>query len=92
MLKRSWVEIDLNLIKKNYHAYKNTLKPNQSVMAVVKADAYGHDGVACADALYGICDVFAVALVEEGIELRLGGIDKEILVLVPPMKKDLFPR
>ncbi len=86
---RNLAEINLSLLRENAKNIRKKLPKNTLFCAVVKADAYGHGGVACADALYGICDVFAVALVEEGIELRLGGIDKEILVLVPPIKKDL---
>ena len=86
---RNLAEINLSLLRENAKNIRKNLPKNTLFCAVVKADAYGHGGVACADALYGICDVFAVALVEEGIELRLGGIDKEILILVPPMKNDL---
>ena len=53
--------------------------------AVVKADAYGHGGAMVCQALAGVADCFAVALVEEGVRLRLAGVSADILVLVPPL-------
>lgn len=57
--------------------------------AVVKADAYGHGAPECAAALYDVVDCFAVAITEEGIQLRQSGIDKEILVLTAPFYEDI---
>lgn len=51
------------------------------LLAVVKADAYGHGAVACARALAPRVWGFAVSLVEEGVELRRAGIEKPIVVL-----------
>ena len=65
------------------------IKVKTKFCAVVKADAYGHGASVCASALYDIVDCFAVAIAEEGIELRLSGIDKEILVLTAPFPEDL---
>ena len=56
--------------------------------AVVKADAYGHGGAMVCQALTGVADCFAVALVEEGVRLRLAGISADILVLVPPLSEE----
>ena len=42
-----------------------------------------------ASAIYKVADCFAVALVEEGVKLRLSGIDKDILVLIPPFIEDI---
>ena len=56
--------------------------------AVVKADAYGHGAVAVAQALSGVADMFAVALVEEGAQLRHAGVREDILVLCPPLGED----
>lgn len=55
--------------------------PGSSLMAVVKANAYGHGALACARALRGEADAFAVATLEEGLELRDGGIQDPITVL-----------
>ena len=43
--KRSWVEVDLSQIRMNYLLYKKALKRDASIMAVIKADAYGHGDV-----------------------------------------------
>ena len=75
--------IDLGIIKKNAIAVKSKLKGNTKLCAVVKADAYGHGAEVISSALYPYADCFAVALLEEGIKLRLSGIDKEILCLIP---------
>ncbi len=51
--------------------------------AVVKSDAYGHGMERVANALYPVCDWFAVSNVAEGLRLRTIGIDKPVLVMVP---------
>lgn len=81
--------IDLRVIKKNALAVKKLLPDKTRLCAVVKANAYGHGAEKVADALYALCDMFAVALTEEGVGLRLSGIDKPVLVLLPCLKKDL---
>lgn len=58
-----------------------TVGPKVGVLAVIKADAYGHGALACAQALERRAWGFAVSLVEEGIELRRGGIAVPIVVL-----------
>ena len=55
------------------------------LIAVIKADAYGHGAVRVAQALHEIAEMFAVATVEEGIELREAGIRKPILILFSPL-------
>lgn len=82
-------EINLAKLVDNALAVKKLLKPNVKFCAVVKADAYGHGSVKVANALYKIADCFAVAIAEEGIELRRGGIDKEVLVFNPVFEQDL---
>ena len=86
---RNKAYINLNVLRENAISVKEKLKDKVKFCAVVKADAYGHGAPKIASAIYTIVDCFAVALVEEGIELRLSGIDKDILVLVPPFKVDL---
>ena len=81
--------INLNELKHNALNIKNKLPKKVKFNAVVKADAYGHGAPAVANALYQIVDSFSVALVEEAITLRLSGIEKDILVLIPPMPCDL---
>ena len=76
---RSWAEVDLSCIVNNYNIYKRFAGKN--VMAVVKANAYGHGAVRVARHLQEKVDFFAVATLEEGLELREAGIHKPILDL-----------
>jgi len=71
--------IDLAALVHNYQLAR-TLGGGR-VLAVVKADAYGHGAVACARALDGLADGFGVAAIEEAIELREAGIRAPILLL-----------
>ncbi len=78
----TWAEISLPALKHNYLTIRNHLSAPAQLMAVVKANAYGHGAVECARALESInADWFGVALVEEGIELRLAGISRPIFCL-----------
>ena len=81
----AWVEIDQGALRRNTRAFKNLLGPRQRLCCVVKADAYGHGAVACAKIMHATgTDMFAVATVDEGVELREGGITEPILVLSEP--------
>ena len=81
----SWVEIDRGALRRNTRAYKNLLNSRQRLCCVVKADAYGHGAVECAKIMYSAgADMFAVATVNEGVELRQGGLAKPILILSEP--------
>lgn len=78
----TWVEIDRDALAANFHLVKERVGSDISVMAVVKANAYGHGAVECAQRLEEEgASWFAVALPEEGIELRNAGITKPILCL-----------
>ena len=81
-------KIDLNTIKNNALKVKKLLN-GKKLCAVVKADAYGHGAPVVANALYPICDCYAVAILEEAVCLRQSGIDKQILMLVPPFESDV---
>ncbi len=78
----TWAEINLDNLAFNFHSVKSFVGSEPKYMAVVKADAYGHGAVECAKRLEaeGV-DWFAVALPEEGVELRRAGIRKLILCL-----------
>ena len=78
---RVYAEIDLDAIKRNAESVRRIVGLNTKIMAVVKADGYGHGAVMTAKAVQGIADAYAVATIEEAIELRHNGIDKEILIL-----------
>ncbi len=69
-------------IRKNALAFREN--SGARLCAVVKADAYGHGGEEVAAALADIADCFAVAILEEGIAIRLAACGKPILVFTPP--------
>ena len=74
--------VDLDAAAANYRALGRGLPPGCSVLPVVKADAYGHGAVHVARRLAKEgAAAFAVALVEEGLELRRAGILQPILVM-----------
>lgn len=75
----TFVKIDLDAILENFRAIRE--KAGVPVMAVVKADAYGHGAVPVARLLEPECGYFGVASVAEALELRRAGIRKPILVL-----------
>lgn len=75
----TWAEISLPALTDNYRTIRKHLNRDAQFMAVVKANAYGHGAVRCAQALEAAgADWFGVALVEEGIELRNAGIARPI--------------
>jgi alanine racemase len=82
-LRRAWLEIDTGALARNFRRVAAATAPAR-VLPVVKADAYGHGAVIVARALEpeGAAG-FAVALVEEGIELRRAGVAAPVLVLSP---------
>ena len=81
-MERGWVEIDLRALKGNVAHLRRIMQPGCKLMAVVKADAYGHGAVEVAKTLNLIGeDTFAVATIEEGITLRRHKIAGEILIL-----------
>lgn len=78
----TWAHIDLDALASNFHLIKSRINKGVKVIAVVKADAYGHGAVECSRRLVheGV-DWFGVALPEEGIGLRDTGITQPILCL-----------
>lgn len=81
----AWVEIDQGALRRNTRVFKNLLGYGKRLCCVVKADAYGHGAVQCAKIMHATgADMFAVATVSEGVQLREGGIKSPILVLNEP--------
>jgi alanine racemase len=75
--------IDLEALSHNYGEVTSRIA-GRKVLAVVKAQAYGHGAVAVSRRLVELgVDMLGVALVEEGLELRSAGIDKPVLVMGP---------
>lgn len=80
--KRTWAEIDLSAIGDNYHKVRAQVGEACKIMAVVKANAYGHgvDHVAPYLARLG-ADFFGVSCLQEAMELKELGLDQPILIL-----------
>ncbi|MBD2104370.1 alanine racemase [Leptolyngbya sp. FACHB-261] len=79
---RAWVEVDLNALEHNVRALRGLLKPSTELLAVVKADAYGHGAVTVSQsALAAGATWLGVATLPEGLELRAAGIPAPILLL-----------
>jgi len=75
------IEINLKNLRNNVEAIRGYIGPYAKFLAVVKADAYGHNIKGIAPSLVDIVDGFGVANVEEAIELRELSISKPILIL-----------
>ncbi len=78
----TWALIDLDALASNFRWVRGRVSAGVRVMAVVKADAYGHGAVRCARRLAAEgADWFGVAMPEEGMELRRAGITQPVLSL-----------
>jgi len=84
VLGDKWVEIDVDAIKDNLLAVRSLLNERTRLIAVLKANAYGHGAVETARILFqnGV-DFFAVTFLSEALELRRAGIRSSILVFSP---------
>ncbi|MEA4922311.1 MAG: alanine racemase [Eubacteriaceae bacterium] len=80
--RSAWAEIDLDALKYNIRNIRKQVGLDRRIMAVLKADAYGHGAVRSAELLRseGV-EEFAVATVDEGLDLRKAGIAAPITVL-----------
>jgi alanine racemase len=80
--ERAWIEIDRAAIAHNIRALQSLLQPETDLLAVVKANAYGHGAITVATLAEQLgVRYFGVATVPEGIELRQAGIRSSILVM-----------
>ena len=77
----TWIEIDTAALRANAAQLRRIIGPDVMLMAVVKANAYGHDAALVAPAVEAHVDRFAVAALAEAVDLRRAGITKPILVL-----------
>ena len=78
----SWVEINVENIAHNMREIRKNTKAGKKLLAVVKADAYGHGSVMLAPTLLASgADMLGVASIDEGIDLRNAKINADILVL-----------
>lgn len=89
---RVYAEINLDAIVKNVDNLMALTKENTGALAVVKADGYGHGDVAVAKAVAQKVTGYAVATLDEAVNLRENGVKKPILVLgyVDPYEFDIL--
>lgn len=87
---RAWIEIDLDVLRRNVRALNERLRPGCRLIAVVKGEAYGHGMVPVARAaLQAGAASLAVASANEGAELRSAGITAEVLIIGPSLPEDV---
>ncbi|MDO8528213.1 MAG: alanine racemase, partial [Deltaproteobacteria bacterium] len=74
--------VDLAALKNNYHEAQKRIPKSCGILAMVKADAYGHGAVPVSKFLEASgVSALGVATIEEGVELRTSGIQTQILVM-----------
>ena len=78
---RSFAKINLSAIDHNLREIKKSLAKGVKTLAVVKADAYGHGLVPVSKHIQKDVDYFAVATVEDALELRENGVEKPVIIL-----------
>ena len=80
------LEVNLNAVVDNLNYYRSFLKPETKIVCMVKADAYGAGAVEVAKTLQEHrVDYLAVAVADEGVELRRNGITQNIMIMNPEM-------
>ena len=87
------LEVDLNAVVNNLNHFRSFLRPETKMVCMIKADAYGAGAVEIAKTLQDHrVDYLAVAVADEGVELRRAGITQNIIVMNPEMSsfKTLF--
>ena len=81
-MRPTWAEISLDSFKSNLGEVRKLVGKNVRIMAIVKADAYGHGAVRLSEVAFGNgADILGVATVPEAMELRQAGIKGEIFLL-----------
>jgi Alanine racemase len=82
--RTAWLEIDLDALAANLRLLGRLAGQDVPLRPVVKADAYGHGAIPVTRALEAAgADGFCVAVIDEALELRAGGVERPILVLYP---------
>jgi alanine racemase len=85
-----WIDIDLAALRSNFHIVGNHLEGKPPILAVVKANAYGHGAVPVSRTLLEEgASILGVATVDEARELRQGGIQGRILILGRMVQADI---
>jgi len=87
---RSWVEVDLDNFSRNWAEIRRLVGPDVKVLQVVKADAYGHGAIEISNmALKNGAHCLGVANADEGVQLRVGGINAPIVILSPATNSEI---
>lgn len=87
-LRRCWAEIDLAALRYNARVARDRVGGSVELMAVVKANAYGHGLAKVAQALANDADLFGVATLEEALEVRANLPDRAVLILGPALPEE----
>lgn len=85
---RCWAEIDRAALRHNARVARERVGPSTSLLAVVKANGYGHGMVEVANALREEADLFGVANLREALELRAATVAQPILILGPALPEE----
>jgi alanine racemase len=95
-MRPTFAEIDLHALNSNLRQIRKKVGPHPLIMAVVKANAYGHGVLPVVRSIrkQRTAQYFGVALVEEGMEIRNAGVRDPVHVFTAPMRDqlDLFVR
>ncbi len=87
---RSWVEVDLDNFIRNLNEIKRLIGPHVDFMQAVKADAYGHGAIEISNvALKNGARMLGVANADEGVQLRVSGIEAPIVILGPSTESEV---
>lgn len=78
---RTYAQIDLGAVRHNITLERKRVGTGVKIMAVIKANAYGHGDIEVAEALADLVDAYGVAIPEEALKLRKNGIKKMLLIL-----------
>ena len=92
--RRTWATVDLTAAEENINKIRSIVGGDCAIMSVVKADGYGHGAVEISKTIDKNTDYFAVSNIDEAIQIRVGGIEKPILILgyTPPRSMDLIAK
>ena len=85
---RVWAEVNLDAIEHNFRAARDHLPRSMKLLVTVKANAYGHGALRVAALLQDRVDYFALAAMDEAVQLRQAGIRTPMLILGPVLPAD----
>jgi Alanine racemase len=87
---RSWVEVDLDNFSHNWSEVKRLVGYDVKILQVVKADAYGHGAIEISNiAIKNRAAFLGVANADEGVQLRVSGINAPIFILSPAATSEI---